>query len=174
MYFYATMALIVAASNYLVLFPINDWLTWGAFSYPVSFLVTELANRHYGPRFARKVVYVGFAVGIVLSFVLAPPKIAVASGAAFLVSQLLDIVVFNEFRQKAWWIAPLLASVLASIVDSSVFWTLGFWGEDLPLLTLAAGDTAFKIFIDFLMLTPFRLLMSRNRVVAPEVPRMTP
>lgn len=162
-YFYLVMALIVAASNYLVLLPINEWLTWGAFSYPISFLVTELANRHYGPKFARKVVYVGFSVGIVLSFLLAPPKIAIASGSAFLVAQLLDIVVFNKFRQQTWWIAPLLASVSASIVDSSIFWTMAFWGEDLPFITWAIGDTAFKILIDVLMLTPFRLMMNRFR-----------
>ncbi len=155
------MAFIVIASNYLVLFPINDWLTWGAFTYPVAFLVTELTNRLYGSKKARRAVYIGFALGLFLSIWLATPKIALASGAAFLASQLLDIFVFNRFRNAAWWCAPFFASFAASIVDSAIFWNIAFWGEDVPLLTWAIGDTSIKLLVDIAMLTPFRLAIRR-------------
>jgi uncharacterized PurR-regulated membrane protein YhhQ (DUF165 family) len=156
-YAYLATILIVISSNVLVLFPINDWLTWGAFPYPVAFLVTELTNRFYGPKQARKIVYVGFVIAVLLSIWLATPKIALASGSAFLTSQLLDIAVFNRLRRATWWYAPLFASVIASCLDATVFWNLAFWGEDVPLLTWAIGDTAVKLFIDLAMLTPFRL-----------------
>ena len=132
-YIYIAMIIVVAASNYLVQFPINDWLTLGAFPYPVSFAVTEIANRLYGPKSARKVVYIGFAWGVLLSIWLATPKIAFASGTAFLVSQLLDISIFNQLRQKVWWYAPLSASLLASVVDSAIFWNIAFWGRSSSL-----------------------------------------
>lgn len=154
--FYLGMITVIFASNYLVQFPINDWLTWGAFTYPISFFVTELANRFYGPRQARKIVYVGFFFGIVVSALLATPRIAFASCSAFIIAQLLDISVFNRLRNQVWWMAPFFASVLASIVDASIFWTVAFAGEDVPLLTWALGDTLVKIGLDFLMLTPFR------------------
>jgi uncharacterized PurR-regulated membrane protein YhhQ (DUF165 family) len=158
---YLAMTLIVMASNYLVLFPINDWLTWGSFLYSASFLVTELTNRLYGPQKARKVVYVGFALAVFFSYWLATPKIAFASGTAFLVSQLLDIFVFNRLRQGAWWYAPLFSSIIASCVDGTIFWNMAFWGEDVPLLTWAIGDTSVKLLMDIAMLTPFRLVMRR-------------
>ena len=151
------MTLLVAASNLLVLFPINDWLTWGAFPYPATFLVTELTNRFHGPAQARWVVYVGFALAVVLSVWMATPKIALASGAAFLLAQLLDISVFNRLRQAPWWCAPLFASVLASLFDAAIFWNIAFWGEDVPLLTWAVGDTTVKLLMDVALLTPFRL-----------------
>ena len=155
------MMFIVAASNYLVQFPINDWLTWGALPYPVSFLITELTNRRYGPKNARKVVYVGFILGVFLSLALATPKIAFASGSDFLTAQLLDILVFNRFRQSTWWYAPLFASLFASVVDTSIFWSLAFWGESGTILTWALGDFSVKLAIDVLMLVPFRIYCAR-------------
>lgn len=160
--YFLSMTAIVAASNYLVQFPINDWLTWGAISYPASFLVTELTNRFHGPKIARKVVYVGFLLAAFLSAWLAPPKIALASALAFLVSQLLDISVFYRFRQASWWQAPFFASFLASALDTAVFWSIAFWGEPVPVLTLAAGDFAVKILVDLLLLLPFRLALYRT------------
>lgn len=158
---FLAMSGIVIASNYLVLFPINDWLTWAAFTYPISFLVTELTNRVHGQEKARKVVYVGFAFAVVMSFLLASPKIAFASGLAFLCSQILDISVFNKFRRSTWWYAPLFASLSASVVDAAIFWNLAFWGEDVPLLTWALGDTSVKLLMDVALLTPFRLTMRK-------------
>lgn len=150
------MIAIVAASNYLVQFPINDWLTIGAITYPVSFLVTELTNRFHGPAKARKIVYAGFAVAVLLSMLLATPRIALASGLAFLSSQLLDIWVFSKLRQQSWWFAPLASSIMASLLDTVLFWTLAFYGDDMPLLTLASGDFIAKVMIDFMMLSVYR------------------
>ena len=155
----AAMAGIVALSNYLVQFPINDWLTWGAFSYPVAFLVTDLTNRTLGPRAARRVIYAGFALAVVLSLWLADPRIAVASGSAFLVAQLLDVAVFNRLRAGLWWRAPLVSSVLGSAVDTALFWSIAFAGTGLPWQTWALGDFAVKLAMTALMLVPFRLLM---------------
>lgn len=156
------MSITVIVSNYLVLFPINDWLTWGAFPYPISLLITELTNSLYGPKKARKVVYVGFLLAVLLSIKLATPKIALASGIAFLTSQFLDIFIFNKLRQAPWWQAPFFASLIASLVDATIFWNIAFWGEDVPLLTWAIGDTSVKLLIDIAMLTPFRLMMRRE------------
>jgi len=153
---FLAMILIVSASNYLVLFPINEWLTYGAFTYPVSFLITELTNRFYGPKKARQVVYAGFAVALLFSIWLATPKIACGSGLAFLVSQLLDILVFNKLRQATWWQAPLFSSLLASMIDTMIFWTIAFWGENVPIFTWALGDFSIKLVMDLAMLTPFR------------------
>lgn len=158
---FLAMIFIVVISNYLVLFPINNWLTWGALPYPVSFLVTELTNRSFGPKKARQVVYAGFFFAVMLSYFLSTPNIALASGSAFLVSQLLDIFVFNQFRQSVWWYGPLFASASASIIDSIIFWSIAFIGEDIPLLTMALGDFSVKLLIDVAMLTPFRLAMRR-------------
>lgn len=163
---YLAMALIVAASNYLVQFPINEWLTYGAFTYPASFLITELTNRLFGPKLARQVVYVGFAIAVLLSIGLATPKIALASGSAFLVSQLLDIFVFNKLRKMPWWYGPFFSSFCASIVDTAIFWSIAFYGESLPIVTWAIGDLLVKFSIDILMLTPFRLAMRRMPVPA--------
>lgn len=157
------MALLVALSNFLVLFPINDWLTWGAFPYPATFLVTELTNRFHGPKAARQVVYLGFGLAVILSIWMATPKVALASGTAFLFSQLLDIVVFNRVRKKSWWYAPLFASVTASLFDAAIFWNIAFWGENVPLLTWAIGDTTVKLLIDAAMLTPFRLAIRNHK-----------
>jgi queuosine precursor transporter len=150
----------VLASNYLVQFQINDWLTWGAFTYPVTFLVTDLTNRFFGPRRARQVAYVGFAIAVVLSLWLADQRIAIASGAAFLIGQLLDIHIFNRLRRSAWWRAPFIGSVLGSIVDTAIFFTIAFAGTGLPVLNLMAGDLSVKLACALLFLAPFRALMN--------------
>lgn len=158
---FLAMIMVVATSNYLVQFPINDWLTWGALPYPISFLVTELTNRFYGPKTARHVVYAGFILATLLSVWLANPKIAFASGSAFLISQLLDIFIFNRLRQATWWYAPFFASFLASVVDTIVFWNMAFWRESVPLLTWALGDFSIKFLMDAAMLIPFRIAIQR-------------
>lgn len=163
--FFLWMILIVAASNLLVQFPINDWLTYGSFTYPASFMVTELTNRAFGPQKARKVVYAGFIVGVFFSIWLATPKIAFASGFAFLSSQLLDISIFSRIRAQNWWLAPLTASCIASLVDATLFWSLAFYGEDLPIITWAIGDTTVKLILDMLLLFPFRMILFKKLLV---------
>lgn len=156
------MALVVLASNILVQYPLNDWLTWGAFTYPVAFLVSDLANRRHGPHMARRVAWVGFAVAVAASLLLAPARIAAASGLAFLLSQWLDIGVFHRLRRGLWWRAPLVATVAAALLDTAVFWGIAFAGSDLPWISWAAGDLAVKLGIGVLMLLPFRLLIGRT------------
>jgi hypothetical protein len=156
------MVIIVAASNWLVQFPINDWLTWGAFSYPFSFLVTDLTNRRFGPAAARRVIYAGFAVGVVLSTIIVKEaRIPIASGMAFLIAQLLDVTVFNWLRRQSWWRAPFAASALGSVVDTSMFFGIAFIGTGLPWPTWAAGDLAVKLAFALFCLAPYRLLMDR-------------
>lgn len=156
----AAMIVLVSASNYLVQFPLSDWLTWGAITYPATFLVTDLTNRAYGPRRARQVVYIGFALAVICSLWLATPRIALASGTAFLVAQLLDVHVFDRLRGTSWWKAPLASSTLGSAVDTALFFTLAFAGTVVPFVTLALGDFAVKLALAFLFLSPFRLLMA--------------
>lgn len=151
----AGMVGVVTASNVLVQFPINDLLTWGAFSYPFAFLVTDLTNRSVGPGRARKVVLVGFAVAVVLSAWLATPRIAAASGTAFLVAQLLDIAVFDRLRRASWWKAPLASSMLASIADTALFFSLAFYATPVPWVTLAIGDMGVKAAMAGFMLAPY-------------------
>lgn len=153
------MTAVVAASNILVQFQINDWLTWGALTYPLAFLINDLTNRAYGPERARKVVYIGFALAVIMSIYLATPRIAMASGAAFLVSQLLDTQIFHQLRHRAWWTAPLVGSIIASFVDTVLFFVLAFAGTGLPLVTLIAGDFAVKVVLALIFLIPFRALM---------------
>jgi uncharacterized PurR-regulated membrane protein YhhQ (DUF165 family) len=153
------MVVVVCASNYLVQFAIHDWLTWGAFTYPFSFLVTDLTNRTYGPGRARLVVAVGFAFAVALSLWLAPWRIAVASGGAFLVAQLLDIQIFDRLRRQSWFLAPLISSGIASVLDTYIFFAGAFAGQDLPWHTWAVGDLAVKLAMALFMLAPFRLLM---------------
>lgn len=160
---FIAMVTVIVASNVLVLFPINDWLTWGAFPYTISFLITELSTRFHGPSKARIIVYTGFAAGVAISFILSTPRIALASAFAFLFSQLLDIAVFTRLRQSStWWFAPLAASILASAVDSAMFWSFAFFGEDLPFVTWAIGDTFVKFAVDLVMLVPFRMAIGRG------------
>lgn len=159
--FALAMAAVVGSSNWLVQYPINDYLTWGAFSYPIAFLVSDVCNRCFGPRRAREVAFVGFAVGIALSLWLATPQIAAASGTAFLVSQLLDVAVFNRLRRASWWKAPLWGSVSASILDTAIFFSIAFHGTDVPWLPLAGGDLVAKLLMAVLLLAPYRALVRR-------------
>ena len=156
------MGVVVLASNILVQYAINDWLTWGAITYPFAFLVTELVNRAFGPAQARRVAWVGFAVAVAASAVLAPVRIAAASGLAFLLSQMLDISVFDRLRQSRWWRAPLVATMLAAVLDTCVFWGVGFAGEDLPWVTWALGDLGVKLVMAVCLLLPFRLLIGKH------------
>ena len=171
------MALVVTASNILVQYPINDLLTWGAFTYPIAFLITDLTNRALGPARARKVVYVGFALAVLLSLYFADPRIAIASGSAFLIAQLLDISVFDRLRRQAWWLAPVASSTLASALDTLTFFWLafadtglpftilgiGFGATGVPWQSLALGDYLVKIGVALVMLIPFRLLLSATK-----------
>lgn len=172
------MILVVVASNILVQYPfepfgLGDYLTWGAFTYPVAFLVTDLTNRRYGPRVARQLVVVGFALAVVLSIWLATPRIAMASGTAFLVGQLLDITVFNRLRRQAWWRAPFVGSVIGSALDTALFFSLAFagdpdmsglvnlFGTDVMLWqSLAVFDFTVKMLIALIALLPYGALMS--------------
>jgi uncharacterized PurR-regulated membrane protein YhhQ (DUF165 family) len=155
------MAGIVALSNYLVQFPVNAWLTWGALTYPVAYFVTDVANRRAGVVRARQMAWVGFVTGLTLSLILAPLRIALASAAAFLASQFMDIAVFNKLRQKAWWKAPFIGSVAASVLDTAIFFSLAFIGTELNWLALAAGDLGVKLLMAFLLLAPYRMILVR-------------
>jgi queuosine precursor transporter len=155
------MAVVIVLSNALVQFPINDWLTWGAFSYPLVFLVTDLTNRAVGPTAARKVAWAGFGIAVVASLMLAPWRIALASGVAFIVAQVLDIALFNRWRQASWWKAPLLGSLVASAVDTAIFFFIAFAGTDLDWRMLAVGDLAVKCVMAAVLLAPYRALLPR-------------
>jgi queuosine precursor transporter len=154
----AAMVFVVALANYAVQFPLNDWLTWGAFTYPVAFLITDLSNRAFGPARARRVVYAGFVLAVALSIWLATPRIAVASGVAFLAAQLWDVAIFNRLRHQDWWRAPLASSVLASALDTALFFSVAFAGTGLPWTTWAIGDYAVKLGVAAVMLIPFGAL----------------
>jgi queuosine precursor transporter len=163
--FVSAMVVIVTVSNVLVQYPINAWLTWAAFTYPVSFLVTDLTNRRLGPGYARKVVFVGFAVAVVLSALFATPRIAIGSGTAFLVAQILDIAVFDRLRQRAWWMPPLVSSLVGSAIDTMLFFAIAFAATGLPWVTWAVGDFGVKVAMALVLLAPFRTLL---RLTAPE------
>lgn len=188
------MVAVVAASNFLVQYPVQvqlggidvaEILTWGAFSYPVAFLVTDLTNRHLGPQRARLVVVCGFAVAVVLSVWLATPRIAIASGSAFLLAQFLDIAIFDRLRKSAWWQAPLFSSLVSSALDTMIFFSLAFSapfafldvafgradgslafpasflgaGPEVELwISLAAGDFLVKLLLAALLLAPYGAL----------------
>ena len=165
------MGVVVLASNYLVQFPINYYgleeiLTYGAFSYPVAFLITDLANRSYGKLIARKIVYVGFTIGISFTRLfstnfadLISVRIAIGSGTAFLVAQLLDVQIFDSLRKKDWFIAPLTSSIIGSTVDTFLFFSISFFATGVPWITLSLGDLAVKVLVALIMLIPFRLLL---------------
>lgn len=153
------MGLIVVASNVLVQYPINRWLTWGAVSYPIAFLVADLLNRRFGPHVARRVAYIGFMLALFASFWVATPRIAIASGSAFLCAQLIDIQVFHRLRHQHWWRAPLLGGIAGATLDTFVFFSVAFAGTSVPWVTLLFGDLAVKLVINTLMLAPFRALM---------------
>ena len=155
------MAAIVLVSNILVQYPLNAWLTWGAFSYPVAYLVTDVCNRAYGASPARRDAWIGFAVGFIASALMAPLRIAIASGSAFIVSQLLDVAIFNRLRQQSWWKAPLFGSAAASVVDTALFFSLAFGGTEISWLHLAVGDLGIKLGMAFVLLPPYRILVAR-------------
>ncbi|MHB2168507.1 queuosine precursor transporter [Alsobacter sp. R-9] len=178
------MTLVVVASNVLVQHPfpywgLADYLTWGAFTYPVSFLVTDLTNRRYGVGMARRLVAVGFVVAVVLSIALATPRIALASGTAFLVGQMLDVTVFNGLRRREWWRAPLVGSIVGSALDTALFFSLAFAGDaamsgevaflghwTMPLwVSLAICDFAVKMLIALLALVPYGALLGIVRPI---------
>ena len=171
------MGVVVLSSNYLVQFPIKYYgleeiLTYGAFSYPVAFLITDLANRSYGKFVARKIVYIGFIIGISFTLLfstnfadLISVRIAIGSGTAFLVAQLLDVKIFDQLRKKKWFVAPLTSSFVGSTVDTFLFFSISFYGTGIPWLTLSLGDLAVKIFVALIMLIPFRLLLGTLKAV---------
>jgi len=166
------MAAIVAISNYLVQFPVNyfnleNLLTYGAFTYPVAFLITDLSNRRYGKNEAKKIVYFGFAFGVFLTLFFSTNysdfisiRIAIGSGTAFLIAQLIDVNIFNKLRNKKWFIAPLTSSFFGSGIDTFLFFFISFYGTGINWITLSFGDFFVKIFIAVLMLIPFKLLLS--------------
>lgn len=188
--FVAAMACVVAASNLLVQYPfrpfgLDEILTWGAFTYPVAFLVNDLTNRRFGPEAARRVVLAGFALAVVLSVWLATPRIAIASGSAFLVAQMLDVAVFDRLRGQAWWQAPFVSTLIGSAVDTVLFFSIAFagifsgidaffgmedgslafpvsfLGGEAPLwVSLALGDFCVKILIGLAMLAPYGALLT--------------
>ena len=167
------MGIVVVASNFLVQFPIeyfglSEILTYGAFSYPITFLITDLANRAYGKFVARKVVFIGFIIGILLTLLVSTNfediisiRIAIGSGVAFFVAQNLDVQVFDKLRKKIWYIAPLISSILGSITDTFLFFSISFYSTEIPWVTLALGDLAVKLFISITMLIPFRILINK-------------
>ena len=166
------MGVVVLSSNYLVQFPIKYYnleeiLTYGAFTYPIAFLITDLANRSYGKLVARKIVYIGFIIGIAFTLFfstnfsdLISVRIAIGSGIAFLVAQLFDVKIFDQLRKKKWFVAPLTSSFVGSIVDTFLFFSISFYGTGIPWVTLSFGDLAVKILVTLTMLIPFRLLLS--------------
>ena len=165
------MGVVVLSSNYLVQFPIKYYgleeiLTYGAFTYPIAFLITDLANRSYGKLGARKIVYIGFIIGISFTLFfttkfsdLISVRIAIGSGTAFIVAQLLDVQIFDKLRKKEWFVAPLISSFIGSLIDTFLFFSIAFYGTGIAWVTLSVGDLAVKIFVALLMLIPFRLLL---------------
>ena len=172
------MASVVALSNYLVQFPIRyfnleNLLTYGAFSYPIAFLITDLSNRRYGRKIAKKIVYLGFALGIFLTLYFSTNysemisiRIAIGSGTAFLVAQLIDVHIFDRLRKKAWFIAPLTSSLVGSVIDTFLFFSISFYGTEMNWITLSFGDLSVKIFVTLIALVPFRLLLSHIREIS--------
>ena len=153
------MGVVVLVSNVAVEYRIGDWLTWGAFTYPVAFLVTDVTNRLLGTAPARRVVYAGFLVGVVLSLAFADVRIALASGTAFLLAQLLDVAIFDRLRRATWWKAPLVSSLAGSAVDTALFFSLAFAGTGVPWITLAIGDYGAKLAMALVLLAPFRAIV---------------
>ena len=165
------MGVVVLSSNYLVQFPINYYglneiLTYGAFSYPIAFLITDLANRSYGKRVARKIVYFGFVLGIGFTVLFSTDfadfisiRIAIGSGIAFLTAQLLDVQIFDRLRKKEWFVAPLTSSMIGSTIDTFLFFSISFYGTGVPWVTLSIGDLIVKVIVALIMLIPFRLLL---------------
>jgi uncharacterized integral membrane protein (TIGR00697 family) len=171
------MGVVVLSSNYLVQFPIDYYglseiLTYGALSYPIAFLITDLANRFYGKFVARKIVYIGFFIGIIFTLLFSTDfadfisiRIAIGSGVAFITAQLLDIQIFDRLRKKEWFIAPLTSSFIGSTVDTFLFFSISFYGTGVPWITLSLGDLAVKLFVSLLMLIPFKILLKISKPI---------
>jgi uncharacterized integral membrane protein (TIGR00697 family) len=171
------MGVVVLSSNYLVQFPINYYglseiLTYGAFSYPVAFLITDLANRFYGKFVARKIVYIGFFIGIIFTLLFSTDfadlisiRIAIGSGVAFITAQLLDIQIFDRLRKTEWFIAPLTSSFIGSTVDTFLFFSISFYGTGVPWITLSLGDLTVKLFVSLVMLIPFKILLKIRKPI---------
>ena len=171
------MGAVVLASNYLVQFPVNyygleELLTYGAFSYPVAFLITDLANRSYGKIVARKIVYVGFTIGIIFTLLfstnfadLISIRIAIGSGTAFLMAQLIDVQIFDNLRKKTWYIAPLTSSIIGSSIDTFLFFSISFYATGVSWVTLLLGDLLVKILVALIMLIPFGLLLKKFKPI---------
>ena len=171
------MGVVVLSSNYLVQFPIkyyglSEILTYGAFSYPIAFLITDLANRFYGKFVARKIVYIGFFIGIIFTLFFSTDfadlisiRIAIGSGVAFITAQLLDIQIFDRLRKKEWFIAPLTSSFIGSTVDTFLFFSISFYATGVPWITLSLGDLAVKLFVSLVMLIPFRILLKISKPI---------
>ena len=171
------MGVVVLTSNYLVQFPIRHYeleeiLTYGAFTYPIAFLITDLANKFYGKIIARKIVYMGFIIGVVFTLIfstnfadLISVRIAIGSGTAFIVAQLLDIQIFDKLRKKKWFIAPLTSSFIGSTIDTFLFFSISFYATGVPWFTLSLGDLAVKIFVTLLMLIPFKILIGTFKAI---------
>ena len=170
------MGLIVILSNYLVQFPVQflgleNLLTYGAFSYPITFLITDLANRAFGKKIAKRIVYIGFVIGVLLTVLVSTNfsdlisiRIAIGSGVAFFVAQNIDVSIFDKLRKnKLWFVAPFSSSIVGSIIDTFLFFSIAFYNTDLPWLSLALGDLIVKIIVAITMLIPFRLLLSEIR-----------
>ncbi len=165
------MSLVVCLSNYLVQFPINyfqlqNFLTYGAFSYPIAFLITDLANKTYGKNIAKKIVYWGFTLGVFLTLYfstnfadLISIRIAIGSGTAFLVAQMVDVIIFDRLRHRIWFAAPLISSLVGSSVDTFLFFSISFYGTEVNWMTLSLGDLLVKILVALVMLIPFRLFL---------------
>ena len=172
------MGVVILSSNFLVQFPVNYYglneiLTYGAFSYPIAFLITDLANRTYGKIIARKIVYFGFLIGITFTLFVSTNfadlisiRIAIGSGSAFLVAQLLDVQIFDKLRNNIWYVAPLISSSTGSIADTFLFFSIAFAGTDVPWITLSLGDLTVKLFVALVMLIPFRLLLNTFKPIA--------
>ena len=172
------MAFVVVLSNYLVQFPIRyfyleNTLTYGAFSYPISFLITDLSNRKYGKDVAKKIVYLGFILGVFATLYfstnysdLISIRIAIGSGIAFLTAQLIDVNIFDRLRKKKWFVAPLTSSIVGSIIDTFLFFSISFYGTEMNWLTLSLGDLSVKIFVALVMLIPFRFLLSHIQEIS--------
>lgn len=157
------MAVVIVSSNILVKIPINDLWTWGAFTFPFAFLITDLTNRFHGAANARKVVFFGFGIGVVASLVLADPRIAAASGIAFLTAQLVDVSIFNKLRSLNWWIAPFTSSVISTILDTWLFFFLAFVATGLPWYGWAVGDLIVKWAVSLIALVPYGIIVLKNR-----------
>ena len=167
------MGTVVLLSNYLVQFPIKYYgleeiLTYGAFSYPIAFLITDLTNRRYGKQAARKIVYFGFFLGVLLTLYfstnfsdLISIRIVIGSGTAFITAQLIDVIIFDKLRDKKWFIAPLTSSLFGSVIDTFLFFSISFYGTEMNWVSLSLGDLTVKIIVTIAMLIPFRFLMKR-------------